>query len=304
MTDALRRDRAVARAMYQVRESRDKRLLEARLSDDRALSAYALGHLEPELMALAQFWTADGPGGQATVMHARALGSVTVTIGDPAGVEAIMSVHPGLRSAYLSTASPDHIPVLKRTHFVTDTLRMMRMSVNAFTFQDLPGEVRRLRGVDAQRINALYATDGSPSRYSQAAIERAVYYGAFDDGRLLAVAGTHIVSPHQSLAVVGNVLTHPLHRGQGLATRVTAAVTRDLLRAGCSEVVLTVDPHNTPAVVAYTRLGYRQGAAVIEARLQRTDTFGMTPAWRRYLAKRRGRALGGGIELVALNQVR
>src|SRR5690606_2436163 len=127
---------------------------------------------------------------------------------------------------------------------------------------------------------------------------RAIYFGAFDGDRLTSVAGTHIISPHQSIAVVGNVFTHPGYRGRGLATRVTGAVTRALLGRGCSEVVLTVAPDNQPAVAAYTRLGYRQGSAVVEARLQRRDIVGVGPGWRRFVARRQGRSLGSHIEWV------
>ena len=52
--------------------------------------------------------------------------------------------------------------------------------------------------------------------------------------------------------VLGNVFTHPRYRGRGYATQVTSAVSRELLLRGCTEVVLTVDPLNTPAVAAYT----------------------------------------------------
>ncbi|MFA7250504.1 MAG: hypothetical protein WC273_12835, partial [Dehalococcoidia bacterium] len=67
MTDAIRRESAREQTLYRIREVRERRALEARLSDDRAFSAYALGHLEPELLAWARYWIADGPGGQATV---------------------------------------------------------------------------------------------------------------------------------------------------------------------------------------------------------------------------------------------
>ncbi len=303
MTDAIRRDATTTRALYRVREQHDRRALEARLSDDRAFSAYALGHLDPGLIEWARYWTADGPEGQGTVMHARALGSVVVTVGDADAVAAILAVHPGLRRTYLSTAAPEHLDAIRRTHEVTDTLRMVRMATSPYAFLDVPGAVRRLRGIDAPRINALYSTDGNPSRYSADTIERAVYYGAFEGDRLVSVAGTHIVSPHQSLAVVGNVFTDRAYRGRGLAERVTAAVTRELLGLGCSEIVLTVDPKNTPAVAAYTRLGYRRGAPVVEARLQRRDLFGLAPWWRRHLAGRRGRTLGDGTEVVATRRI-
>jgi len=303
MTDgALERSAARAAAGYRVARATDPRALEARLSDDRAFSAYALGHLEPELLPQTEFWTADGPTGSATVMHSRALGYVTVTIGDAGGVHAIMRLHPGHRAGYLSTGAPEHIDAIARTHEVADTLTMARMSVTAFGFVDAPrpegSEMRRLRGHDAPRINALYALDGGPSRYGAETIERAVYYGAMDGDRLVAVAGTHIVSPHQSIAVVGNVFTHPAYRGRGLATMVTGAVTRELLTRGCSEVVLTVAPENAPAVAAYSRLGYRRGSAVVEARLQRRDLVGLGPWWRRTQARRRGREFGPEIEWI------
>ncbi|MQC17314.1 MAG: GNAT family N-acetyltransferase [Chloroflexi bacterium] len=299
MTDgAMERCESRLAAGYRITREANPRILESRLADDRPLAAYALGHLEPELIGRAEFWTADGPEGAATVMHAKALGLVTVTIGDPVAVGVILALHPGHRLGYLTTGSPDHIAVIARTHEVEDTLPMQRMSVTPLTFQDAPGEVRRLRGRDAGRVNSLYSVEGGGTRYPADVIERAIYYGAFDGDRLTAVAGTHIVSPHQSIAVVGNVFTHPGYRGRGLATRVTGAVTRELLDRGCLEVVLTVAPENTPAVAAYSRLGYRQGSAVVEARLQRRDLAGVGPGWRRLMARRRGRSIGDHIEWV------
>ena len=100
------------------------------------------------------------------------------------------------------------------------------------------------------------------------------------------MAGTHIVAPHQGVAVVGNVFTLASARNRGLARAVTAAVTEALLSAGCSFVTLTVDPENTPAVRAYHRLGYADGPAVIEARLRRRDVLGLGSALRRWTARR------------------
>lgn len=284
---------------YQVAPLHDPRVIEARLSEDRAFSAYALGHLEPQLFMDSQYWAADGPAGSATVMHSRALGWVTVAVGDPEGVEAVLSLHPGPRLGYLSTGAPEHLPAIRHSHMVTDTLHMMRMSTTSFTFLDVvPVDLRPLRGRDAMRLNSLYGTEGGPTHYTSESIERAVYYGAFDGDRLVAVAGTHVVSPHQSIAVLGNVFTHPRYRGRGLAKQVTAAVTRELLARGCGEVVLTVNPENTPAVAAYSTLGYRQGSAVVESRLERRDLFGLSPLWRRFMARRRGRPYGDQIEWV------
>jgi GNAT superfamily N-acetyltransferase len=281
---------------YRVREERDPRVLEAALSADRMYAAYALGHLEPGLFEYSRFWIADGPAGSGVVMHASAMGNTVVTAGAADAVEAIVSLHPGSRSTYLSTAAPEHVAALSDAYWMRDLLRMRRMSVTRGAFAPVSGTVRRLGGRDVNRINALYATEGGPSHYSYDVIERAVYYGTFDGANLVSVAGTHIVAPNQALGIVGNVFTDAAYRGLGLATRVTSAVTEELFERGCTEVTLTVDPLNTPAVRAYERLGYDFGAPVIEARLRRRDVIGIGPALRRLVARRRSAA--PGIEIV------
>ncbi|MGE3857606.1 MAG: GNAT family N-acetyltransferase [Dehalococcoidia bacterium] len=301
MTDTLPRHASgapSARSEYLVRQSRDWRELERWLADDRPFSAYALGHLEWGLFEWASFWVAEGPLGTAVLMHAGALGATTVAVGAPAGIAAIASLHPGARRSYLSTASPEHMPALREAFHVRDVLSMTRMSVTPAQFNEVRGEVRRLRGRDAYKINALYASEGGPSHYTNDTIERAVYYGMFDGDRLVSVAGTHIVAPNQGIAIVGNVFTDAAYRGLGLATRVTSAVTHELLERGCAEVALTVDPGNTPALAAYSRLGYRLGSPVVEARLERRDMFGIGPALRRRRARARGAAYGPEIEAV------
>ena len=154
-------------------------------------------------------------------MHAGALGATTVTIGAPEGIAAITSLHPGTRHSYLSTASPEHMPYLRDAYHVRDTLSMTRMSLTSTRFVPVNSDVRRLRGRDANRINALYATEGGPSHYTSETIERAVYYGMFDGDRLVSVAGTHIVAPNQGIAIVGNVFTDAAYRGLG-PTRASA----------------------------------------------------------------------------------
>lgn len=301
MTDTLPRRSAAHRAAlerYEVREVRDARWLESRLSDDRGYSAYALGHLETGAVEWTRYWTAEGPAGDAVVMHAGAIGPTTVVTGAPEAIAAILALHPGPRRGYLSTAAPEHLSALSTAYSVDDPLHMMRMSMTAATFDHVDGPVTRLRGTDARKINALYATEGGPSHYTREVIERAVYYGIVEDGQVVAAAGTHVVAPNLGIAVVGNVFTHPLSRGRGYATQVTSAVSRELLHRGCAEVVLTVDPLNAPAVAAYTRLGYQPGPRVVEARIRRRDLAGIGPALRRWTARRRGRGHGEGIEVV------
>ena len=76
-------------------------------------------------------------------------------------------------------------------------------------------------------------------------------------GRLVAAAGTHVLSGAARLAVVGNVLTHAEFRGRGYATAVTGAVTAELLQS-CDHAVLNVRADNPPAISAYRHLGFTE----------------------------------------------
>ncbi len=290
MTDTLERQQlgGFTAPEYRVRAVHDHRELESVLSEDRPLAAYALGHLERDLFDSADFYVADGAAGRGLVMHARAMGLATIALGEPEAVDAILSIHPGPRRSYLSTAAPEQMPNLRRIYRLTDELPMRRMSTSRQHFVPKSGETRRLSGRDVGRLNNLYASEGGPSFYRAHTIDRAVYFGVFDGPRLVAVAGSHIVAPNIGIAVVGNVFTDAAYRGCGLATTTTSAVTEALLARGCADTVLTVDPANTPAVHAYRRLGYEFGSHVVEARIRRKDWFGIGPSLRRRAAQRRG----------------
>ena len=288
MTDTVYGHAAEGASLFRIREVRDRNALDAVLSANRAYAAYALAHLEAVPFERSRFWLAESTEGTGIVLHADAMGATMFAGGHPLAVDAILSLHPGPRRAYLSTCAPEHLAVIERTYRVSAPLHMVRMSATTASFIAVEGEVRRLRGRDVNAINGLYATEGAPSRYTPDQIDRAIYFGAFAGDRLVSVAGTHVVSPEMSIGVVGNVFTHPSHRGLGLATRTTARVTNELFASGCSLVALTVDPENAQAVRAYEKLGYAAGAAVVEAHLERRDALGLGAWLRRRRARRRG----------------
>jgi ribosomal protein S18 acetylase RimI-like enzyme len=214
------------------------------------------------------------------------LGRTTIVAGDPAALGAALSLHPGPRRSYLSTGAPEHLTILHSAYTVTAPLTMMRMTVTAPDFAPAGADARLLRGLDVRALNGLYATGGGPTGYRAGHIDQGVYYGTFENRRLVAAAGTHLVAPHAGVAVVGNVYTHPSYRGQGLATQVTSAVTAHLFDRGCPLVTLTVAPENAPALHAYGQLGYCRGATIVEAKLKRRSVFGLRPLARRWLARR------------------
>ena len=278
---------------YLVERLRDpdeiRRLLRPRVE----YAAYAVGQLEPALFERTHWYRARGETGSGLVLHSRGgLGDATFVMGDPDAVYAILSIYPGTPSTY-ATCQPAHLERLGQVYRLANQQPMIRMGVRRHEFEPMRRiETIPLSGLDIRRINALYSTDGTSSYYAPEHIDVGLYRGIVVDGRLVAIAGTHVMSPQERIAVVGNVFTHPAYRGRGYATAVTSAVTEALFEF-CDNVVLTVDPNNRPAVRAYAHLGYVEICELVEASAARRDPAGLGAAFRRIRAKIRGRRYSG-----------
>jgi ribosomal protein S18 acetylase RimI-like enzyme len=285
-----------AHADYIVRPLRDPVELRAILSPHRDYAAYALGQLQPDLFARSEWWVARGAQGQALLLHSQGgLGSALFALGAPEALEALLRLHPGPSHTFL-TGQPQQLDVLLRHFHLPEDNAMVRLQVDRERFRPVVGDARRLRGSDARHVNRLYRADGTPAFYSAENIEDAVYFGAYQDGRLVAVAGTHVVTQAEGIGVIGNVFAHPAYRGRGLGTVVTSAVTSEVL-ASCREAVLSVDPGNDHALRAYRRLGFREVGRLIEGPAVRRDMV-LGAFLRRRVAALRGRRYGA--ELVSL----
>ena len=256
-------------------------------------TAYALGQLEPALFPRTRWFYARGTTGTGLVLHSRGgLGDATFVLGDPDAVSAILSIHPGTAQTY-ATCQPQHLEVLRRYYRLANQQPMIRMGVTRATFTPVRTfHTAALSGIDIRKVNSLYGSEGGPSYYIPEHLDSGIYRGIVEEGRLVAVAGTHVVSRQEGVAVVGNVFTHPEARGKGFATVCTSAVSETLLEY-CDHVVLTVDPNNTPAVAAYARLGFREVCQLVEASAARRDPSGIGSTIRRARAAIRGRKYDG-----------
>jgi RimJ/RimL family protein N-acetyltransferase len=164
---------------------------------------------------------------------------------------------------------------------------MVRMWVDRSTFRPYPADTRRLLPIEVGELNRLYQL-GFASWLGSSSIADGVYFGVRVNGRLVAAAGTHVVSATARLAVVGNVLTQVEYRGRGYATATTGAVTAELLRF-CDQVVLNVRADNPPALQAYRRLGYQEHVRFEERLVHRVGAAwpGLPGPLRRFFSPRK-----------------
>jgi ribosomal protein S18 acetylase RimI-like enzyme len=247
----------VAERIYQVEATRDRDLLREFLERDRLGAAYAICDLEDREFGKTRWGLARaGMEPVAVVMEYRGLSPQPLFVmGEPAGVAAVLRDVITPRLVYLA-ADSSHLPAIEQHYRVDPGPAMLRMWVNRQMFRPASGVALRLFPVEVGELNRLYGL-GFTSWLAPEAIAQGVYYGVKVGGRLIAAAGTHVVSPTARLGVVGNVMTHPDYRGRGYAKLTTSAVTEELLRTS-DDVVLNVRSDNPPAIAAYQALGYHE----------------------------------------------
>ena len=270
-----------------VHETSDRALLRDFLERDRLYSAYALCDLDEREFIRTRWGVAFAADELISVVlqYAGYSPQPIFVMGDNDGIEAILSDVIKPRSAYLA-ARVEHLPAIASNYRVEPGPVMLRMWVDAEHFRPFPFETHRLLPVEIGELNRLYQL-GFASWLPAGAISDGMYYGVRVNGRLVAAAGTHVISPSARLAVVGNVMTHTDFRGRGYATAVTSSVTADLLKF-CDQVVLNVRADNPPALAAYRRLGYQVFTSFEERLVHRSEPLwgGWTALFRRALARK------------------
>ena len=277
-----RRDRSVV-----ARATADRGLLRAFLERDRLFAAYAICDLEDREFSRTRWGVALS--GDEPVAIGLEYGGLTpqplFLMGRPDGISAILRDVVRPRAAYVAIL-PENLGAVSPHYRVDGGPQMIRMWVDRATFRPYPAEVERLFPSDIGDLNRLYQL-GFASWLPSSSIADGVYYGIHAGGKLVAAAGTHVVSRNARLAVVGNVLTHVDVRGRGYATAVTGAVTAELLRT-CDQVVLNVRSDNPPAIAAYLRLGYAEHVRFEERLVRRLGSPfpDLTAAFRRWFGPR------------------
>lgn len=261
-----RRERAL-----EARTTTDRTLLRDFLERDRLFAAYAICDLEDREFARTR-WGVAYAGGEVVAIGMEYSGLTPqplFVLGRTDGIEAVLRDVLRPRAAYVA-ARVEAMPAVEAHYRVDPGPQMVRMWVDRRRFQPFPGTASRLVPVESGELNRLYQL-GFASWLPASAVSEGVYYGIRIGGKLVAAAGTHVVSPSARLGVVGNVLTHIDHRGRGYATAVTGAVTEELLRT-CDEVVLNVRADNPPALQAYRRLGFAEFVRFEERLVHRLGT--------------------------------
>lgn len=252
------------------------------LQRDPIAAAYMLGDLDPVYSHYCAWWVAsrDGVDRSVVLVYTGFSAPVVLTFGETAGIAAIFAADlDGIPQRALVHLLPEHLAVVDQ-YFHLERLRpMLRMGLRAGHFRPHMGPIppgytapNRLSHRDTGDIMALFQF--YPDHFFEPhQLTAGHYYGVRvegDEGRLLAVAGIHVVSKSDRVAAIGNIVTNPDHRGRGLSTLCTSMLVMSLLDEGVELLALNVERKNVSAVRVYEKLGFREHVTYLEGFLVRT----------------------------------
>lgn len=116
--------------------------------------------------------------------------------------------------------------------------------------------VQALTSGDLNDLLTLYEVAYPGNWFDPRMLETKQYFGIrHENGTLISAAGVHVYSTAYKIAAIGNITTHPDHRGQGLGTATTARLCHSLLKT-VDSIGLNVLTDNAPAIRSYRKLGF------------------------------------------------
>ena len=175
-------------------------------------------------------------------------------IGEGDGLrEALSGVLSGDERCYALVAEAQQAQVEQAAHVLDVALEWQMPFVGDPAALD-PGEAVPLSPSDLPAVEALVGRSVVHA-FKAGALEIGPYLGVWRDGRLVSMAGTRLLV--DEIGEIGNVVTDPDYRRQGLASMAVAATTLALLGTG-RRVLLHVFRSTPGAVALYERLGYRR----------------------------------------------
>lgn len=223
------------------------------LESDRVWCAYALADLDPHYASDCTWLVKEDA---AVLVYTGLTPPVLFAHGDPQHTAPLLDQVPAGR--YQFTLMGVHRDLLGDRLEPEVERSMWRMALQPAAFPSMGATTAvRLSSDDLPTVLELTAEHPDrPDAFAADQLTQGVFFGLFTDGKLVAMAGTHVLSPAQGVAAVGNVFTRPDMRGHGLGTQVTAAVVGELIADGIQTIVLNVAMDNHPAIRVYRKLGF------------------------------------------------
>ena len=167
-------------------------------------------------------------------------------------IHAIGPEVPSKLYAHLSLGVRGHVKNLEVEHHHGVYHRMMLEGEPVY--YDDPN-IRALTVDDLDIIYELYRLSYPGNWFDTTMLVKGHYLGYFDNGKLVGIAGTHILSPEFKVSTLGNITTLPEYRGKGIAFKLTSNLCH-YLKQHTDHIGLNVKESNAAAIHTYQKVGF------------------------------------------------
>lgn len=244
-----------------------------RLAGDRAAHVYELGDLDPFFFARCSYF--GHPDTNATaLLYDGSSPSTLLALGRVASADlielacAIVAATEGPLYAHLAPGIAQRIE--GRALVGLESHLKLARSLDSWTAATGPSsrdDVMALGPEHERAAQTFYAEAYPGSWFTPRMLHTGVYRAVVDGAAWRAIAGVHVLSKAGRVAALGNVATHPAHRGRGLG-QVACAAVLDALAGAIDLVGLNVAADNDVALRLYRRLGFEPVCAYEEVLLR------------------------------------
>lgn len=169
-------------------------------------------------------------------------------------VQSILHLLPCRFHAHLSPGAEN---ALKEKYKMKSHGKYHKMALNNKSlFYDVDcSQAVRLKSKDLDEILQLYKEGYPGNWFDTRMLQTKQYFGIRKENRLVSAAGIHVYSEKYKVAALGNIVTHPDYRGNGLGKSVTARLCQSLSEK-IEHIGLNVKSDNEIAISMYKRLGF------------------------------------------------
>lgn len=242
----------------------DKSIIEHSLRKNTPLNIYQLGDLDDFFWKYTTWYGDDEQNPQNIILLYSGVNPPTMialTNADINGMNALLkNVKQHLPEKFYCHLTPGLINVFSENEIIEDLGLHYKMTLKELNTDIKIDEnkIRQLTPDDYEVIKSFYSVSYPGNWFDKRMLETGMYYGYFENdenGSLLGIAGIHVYSPEYKIAALGNITTHPKHRGKGISTQVTYKLCSELLKK-VEHIGLNVMPDNEAAIKCYKKIGF------------------------------------------------
>jgi ribosomal protein S18 acetylase RimI-like enzyme len=244
-----------------VRFLHDKNEIETFFRRNAFLHIYAIGDLDDFFWDYTTWFALEDKGRLAAVilLYAGVELPVLLALDDeiqPLGrlLESVRHLLPKSFYTHISPGAEKSLDDFYRLESHGRHLKMGLVDKTQLTGMNL-SDVILLGPSDLPNLKKLYEESYPEHWFDSRMLQTGQYFGIREGNEWISVAGIHVYSEKYRVASLGNITTHPGHRGKGLGARVTARLCLSLCDS-IDHIGLNVHEDNKTAISLYERLGF------------------------------------------------